>query len=57
VDDSWRLDNKTNTTLDGMVYLVSSGTDPEKAMNNIFTDFPPPVHFNVERKYFIYIYI
>ncbi|KAI8890064.1 hypothetical protein K501DRAFT_169767, partial [Backusella circina FSU 941] len=49
VDDNWRLDNKTNATLDGMVYLVSSGVDPEKEMNNIFTDFPPPVHFNVEQ--------
>jgi hypothetical protein len=39
-----------------MVYLVSSGTDPEKEMNNIFTDFPPPVHFNVERKYFFFLY-
>ncbi|KAI8886525.1 hypothetical protein K501DRAFT_177511, partial [Backusella circina FSU 941] len=48
VDNSWRLD-PTNKTYDGMIYIVSSGIDPEKEMSSIYSDYPKPVHFNVER--------
>jgi hypothetical protein len=32
-----------------MIYIVSSGVDPEKEMSSLFSDYPKPIQFSVER--------
>lgn len=43
VDDTWRL-NPSAQTYETVVYVLPSGANPEKEMNNRFSDYPPPVH-------------
>lgn len=49
VDDTWRLDPLAQT-YDSFVYIVPSGINPEKELNNRYSDYPPPVHNLVARK-------
>lgn len=51
VDDTWRL-NPSAQTYETVVYVLPSGANPEKEMNNRYSDYPPPVHNIVARKVF-----
>ncbi|RCH91783.1 hypothetical protein CU097_007166 [Rhizopus azygosporus] len=46
VDNSWRLDSG-NQTYDCLVYIIPSHVKPLKEMNNVFSDYPSPIHINL----------
>ncbi|KAI8991855.1 hypothetical protein BDF20DRAFT_810931 [Mycotypha africana] len=50
VDNSWRLDPSAQT-YESIIYIVSSGVNPQDEMYNRNSDFPAPVSNFVERKY------
>lgn len=51
IDDTWRLDASAKT-YDSLVYLVPTGLSPEKEFNNMYSDYPPPIHNLVARMLF-----
>ncbi|KAG2234265.1 hypothetical protein INT48_002855, partial [Thamnidium elegans] len=46
VDDTWRI-NALSQTYDSLVYIVPNGVNPEKELNNMYSDYPSPIHFLV----------
>lgn len=48
VDDTWRI-NALSQTYDSLVYIVPNGINPEKELNNMYSDYPPPIHYLVAR--------
>jgi hypothetical protein len=47
VDDTWRLDPLAQI-YESMVYIVPNGINPEKELNNRYSDYPPPIHILIE---------
>ncbi|ORE02842.1 hypothetical protein BCV72DRAFT_214484 [Rhizopus microsporus var. microsporus] len=52
VDNSWRLDSG-NQTYDCLVYIIPSHVKPLKEMNNVFSDYPSPIHINLARNVYL----
>ncbi|KAI8376121.1 uncharacterized protein BYT42DRAFT_498392 [Radiomyces spectabilis] len=57
VDDTWfsrpLKPGSAPVVHDCLLYMVASGINPEKEMNNLYSDFPSPVHINIARKWII----